>query len=70
MGKMAVPELLNSISAIGMKDISLCEGRWRVEFHDSEQLEFFCNMVDGKVKYKGTVLKVQPWIFSSPVEQI
>ena len=27
-------------------------------------------MVDGKVKYKGTVLKVRPWIFSYGVEQI
>ena len=70
MRKMAVPELLNSISAIGLKDITLREGRWRVQFHDSEQSEFFCNIVDGKVKFKGTVLKVRPWIFSYGVEQI
>ena len=70
MGKMAVRELLNSISAIGLNDITLREGRWRVDFHDSEQSEFFCNMVDGKVKFKGTVLKVRPWIFSYGVEQI
>ena len=70
MGKMAVCEVLNSISAIGSKDITLREGRWRVEFHDSEQSGFFCNMVDGKVKFKGTVLKVRPWIFSYWVEQI
>ena len=70
MGKMAVRELLNSIRAIGLKAITLREGRWRVEFHDSEQSEFFCNMVDGKVKFKGTVLKVRPWIFSYGVEQI
>ena len=50
MGKMAVRGVLNSVSAIGMKDITLHEGRWRVEFHDSEQSEPFCSMVDGKVK--------------------
>ena len=70
MGKMAVRELLNSISAIGLKDITLHEGRWRGESHDSDQSEFFCNIVDGKVKYKGTVLRVRPWIFSYGVEQI
>ena len=70
MGKMAVRELLNSISAIGMRDITLREGRWRGEFHDSEQSDFSCNMVDGKVKFKGTVLKVRPWIFSYGVEQM
>ena len=67
---MAVRELLSSISAIGFKDITPREGRWRGEFHDSEQSEFFCNMVDGKVKFKGTVLKLRPWIFSYGVEQI
>ena len=67
---MAVRESLNSISATGLKDITLREGRWRVGFHDSEQSNFFCNMVDGKVKYEGTVLKVRPWIFSYGVEQI
>ena len=70
MGKMAVRELLHSISATGLKDITIREGRWRVCFHDSEQWEFFCSMVDGKVKYKWTVLWVQPWIFSYGVEQI
>ena len=70
MGKMAVRELLHSISATGLKDITIREGRWRVGFHDSEQSEFFCSMVDGKVKYKVTVLKVGPWIFSYGVEQI
>ena len=70
MGKMAVRELLNSISAIGLKDITLREGEWRVDFHDSEQSEFFCNMVDGKVKFKGTLLRVRPWIFSYGVERI
>ena len=30
MGKMAVRELLNSIRAVGMKDITLREGRWRI----------------------------------------
>ena len=70
MGKMAVRELLDSISATGLKDITIREGRWRVGFHDSEQSEFFCSMVDEKVKYKGTVLKVRPWIFSYGVEQI
>ena len=70
VGKMAVRELLHSISATGLKDITIREGRWRVGFHDSEQSEFFCSMVDGKVKYKGTVLKVRPWIFSYGVEQI
>ena len=70
MGKMAVRELLHSISATGLKDITIREGRWRVGFHDSEQSEFFCSMVDGKVKYKGTVLKMRPWIFSYGVEQI
>ena len=70
MGKMAVRELLHSISATGLKDITIREGRWRVGFHDSDQSEFFCSMVDGKVKYKGTVLKVRPWIFSYGVEQI
>ena len=70
MPKMAVRELLHSISATGLKDITIREGRWRVSFHDSEQSEFFCSMVDGKVKYKGTVLKVRPWIFSYGVEQM
>ena len=70
MRKMPVRELLHSISATGLKDITIREGRWRVGFHDSEQSEFFCSMVDGKVKYKGTVLKVRPWIFSYGVEQI
>ena len=70
MGKMAVRELLHSISATELKDITIGEGRWRVGFHDSEQSGFFCSMVDGKVKYKGTVLKVRPWIFSYGVEQI
>ena len=70
MGKMEVRRVLNSVSAIGMKDITLREGRWRVELHDSEQLEFFCNMVDGKAKFKGTVLKVRRWIFWYGVDQI
>ena len=70
MGKMAVRELLHSISATGLKDITIREGRWRVGFHDSEQSKLFCSMVDGKVKYKGTVLKVRPLIFSYGVEQI
>ena len=70
MGKMTLPEVLNSVCAIGMKDITLCDGRWRVELHDSEQSEFFCSMVDGKVKFKGTVLKVRPRILSYGVEQI
>ena len=70
MRKLAVRELQNFISAIGLKDITLREGRWRVGFHYSEQSEFFCSMVDGKVKYKGTVLKVRPSIFSYGVEQI
>ena len=70
MGKMAVRELLHSISATELKDITIREGRWRVGFHDSEQSELFCSMVDGKVKYKGTVLKVRPSIFSYGVEQI
>ena len=48
MGKMAVRELLHSISATGLKDITIREGRWRVGFHDSEQSEFFCSMVDEK----------------------
>ena len=30
MGKMAVRELLHSISATGLKDITIREGRWRV----------------------------------------
>ena len=68
MGNMAVRELLHSISATGLKDITILEGRWRVGFHDAEQ--FFCGMVEGKVKYKGTVLRVRPWIFSYGVEQI
>ena len=70
MGKMAVREVLNSVSAIGMKDITLREARWRVSFHDSEQSEFFGSMVDGKMKFKRTVLKVRPWIFSYGVQQI
>ena len=69
-GKMAVREVLNSVSAIGMKDITLLEGRRRVELHNSEQSEFFCSTVDSKVKFKGTVLKVRPWIFLYGVEQI
>ena len=52
MHKMAVSELLNSISAVGMKVITLRGGRWRIEFHHSEQMEFFCSMLDGKVKFK------------------
>ena len=70
MGKMAVLQLLHSISATGLKDITIREGRWRVGFHDSEQSEFFCSMVDGKVRYEGTVLTVRPSIFSYGVEQI
>ena len=70
MGKMEVRDVLNSISAIGMTDITLREGRWRVKFHDAEQSELLCNMVDGKVKFKGTVLKERPWIFSYGVDQI
>ena len=68
MGKMAVREVLNSVSAIGMKDITLREGRWSVEFRDSEQSHFLCSMLHDKVKVKGTVLKVR--IFSYRVEQI
>ena len=37
MRKMAVRELLNSISPTCLKDITLRDGRWRVGFHDSEQ---------------------------------
>ena len=70
MGKKAVRELLNSISAIGLKDITLREGRWRFQFHDSEQSEVFCNMAGGKVKFKETVLKLRPWLLSYGVEQI
>ena len=70
MGKMAVCELLNSISAIGLKDITLHKGKWRVQFHNSEQSEFFCEMVDGNVKFKETIPRVRPWILSYGVEQI
>ena len=70
MGKMEVREVMNSVTAIGMKDITPREGRWRVEFHNAERSEFFCHMVDGKVKFKGTVLKVRPWIFSYGLDQI
>ena len=70
MGKMEVREVLNSVSAIGMKDITLRGGTSRIEFHNAEQSEFFCNMMDGRVKFKGTVLKVRPWIFSYGVGQI
>ena len=70
MGKMEVREVLNSVSAIGMKDITLREGQWRIEFDDAVQSEFFCNMVDNKVKCKGTVLKVRPWICWYGVDQI
>ena len=41
-----------------------------MEFHDSERSKLFCSMVDGKVKFKGTVLKVRPWTFSYGVKQI
>ena len=40
MSKMEVREVLNSVSAIGMKDNTLRMGRWRVEFHDAEKSEF------------------------------
>ena len=39
IGKMEVREVLNSVSAIGMKGFTLREGRWRVKFHDDEQSE-------------------------------
>ena len=58
MTKMEVREVLNSVSAVGMKEIILCEGCWRVHFHDTEGSEFFSKMVDSKVKFKGTVLSM------------
>ena len=70
MGKMAVRQLLHSISAKGLKQSPFVRAEWRVGFHDSEQSEFSCSMVDGKVTYKGTVLEVRPWMFSYGVEQI
>ena len=51
---MEVRDLLNTVTAVVMNDIILREGRWRVQFHNSEGLEFFTKMVDGKVKFKGT----------------
>ena len=70
MTKMEVQDVLNSVSAVGMKDILLREGRWRVEFHDSEGSEFFTKMLESKVKFQGTLLKVLPWIFLYSVDQI
>ena len=70
MTKMEVRDVLNSVSAVGMKEIILRECPWIVDFHDTEGSEFFSKMVDGKVKFKGTVLKVLPWIFSYLVDQI
>ena len=70
MTKMEVGDVLNSVSAAGMKDIILREGRLSVEFHASEGSEFFTKVVDGKVKFKGTLLRVLPWIFGLLVDQV
>ena len=43
---------------------------WKVEFHDSEGAEFFTKMVNKKIKYKGIVLQVFPWVFSCCVDQV
>ena len=70
MTKMELRNVLNSVSAVGIKDILLRDGCRRVEFHDSKGSEFFNKMVDGKVKFKGTVLRVLRWIFSYSVDQV
>ena len=69
MTKMEVRDVMNSVSAVGMKDILLRESRWRAKLHDSEGSELFTKMVDGKVKFKGTV-RVLRWIFSYSVDQV
>ena len=56
--------VLNSVSAVEIKVIILRDGRWRVNFDNTEGSEFFSKTVDGKVKSNGTPLKVLPWIFS------
>ena len=66
---MAVWDVLNSVSGVCMKDIILPEGRWRIEFHESEESAFFTKMVEGKVNLKGTVLRVLPGVFSHSVNQ-
>ena len=63
MTKMEVRELLSSVSSVGMKEIILREGRWKVDFHDSEGAEFFTKMDNNKINYKGVVLQVFPWVF-------
>ena len=70
MTKMEVRDVLHSVSAVGMKDIILREVRCRVEFHYNEGSEFFTKMVDSRMKLKGTVLRVPPWIFSYSVDQV
>ena len=70
MTKMELRNVLNSVSAVWMKHIILREGQLRVEFHDSEGSEFFTTMMDGKVKFKGTVLRMLPLIFSYSVDQV
>ena len=67
---MEVRDVLNSVSAVGMKDILLQGGCWRVKFHDSGGSEFFTKMVDGKVNFQGTVLRTVPWIFWYSVDQV
>ena len=70
MTKMEVRDVLHSVSAVGMKDIILREVRCRVEFHYNEGSEFFTKMVDSRMKLKGTVLRVPPWIFSYSADQV
>ena len=64
------PHHLPSVTLVGMKEIILREGRWKVEFHDCEGAEFFIKMVNNKIKYKGILLQVFPWVFSYSVDQV
>ena len=70
MTKMEVQDVLNSVSAVGMQDIIPREGRWRVEFHNSNGSEFFTKMVEDKLKIRGTVLRVLPRLLSYSVDQV
>ena len=70
MTEMEVRDVLNSVTADGMKDTILREGRWRVEINDSEGSEFFTKLVEGSVKFKGTVVRVLPWILSYSIDQV
>ena len=68
--QLEVREILSRISTLEIEKIKSCEDVWRVELHVPESKDFFIKMVDGKTKYKGSVLRLVSWISSYSVDDV